>query len=262
MSKISIRQAGFTLIELVITIVVVAIMVMGIAGFIELGTKGYVDTVDRQQLQNQARFAVEKITREIRHAVPNSFVINGDDMCDKSLSFYPIDYAGAYGDLPITDSKQFQFVVVSAGFAGKANEANLVGKKLIVNPASQSDFDPTSSKNSFDIESVTENSNNVFTVTNVNTNDFNQGNVSGSVASRLYIYSHKVEYCIRNGGLYRNGIQVGDDIRSDSEFSNGDTDGAQSDTLARSGLVHLKLIFEMNDEVTEYDGDVQILNVP
>lgn len=60
MSKTSIRQSGFTLIELVITIVVVAIMVMGIAGFIELGTKGYVDTVDRQQLQNQARFAVEK----------------------------------------------------------------------------------------------------------------------------------------------------------------------------------------------------------
>ncbi|MFD2016726.1 PilW family protein [Vibrio olivae] len=51
---------GFTLVEMVATIVVSSILILGIAGFIELGTTGYVDSVERGRLQTQAKFLLER----------------------------------------------------------------------------------------------------------------------------------------------------------------------------------------------------------
>ncbi|WP_194687977.1 PulJ/GspJ family protein [Vibrio sp. S17_S38] len=252
-----IKQAGFTLIELIITIVVMAIMIMGIAGFVELGTKGYADTVDRQQLQNQARFVVEKLTREIRHAVPNSF-----EKTDKCISFYPIDYAGAYAVLPTTDESTFKFVVVSGGIT---DPTKLNGKKLVINPSTQGDFDINSS-NSIELKNVSYDKH-IFSTT-VDSVEFNQGTVVNSVGNRLYIYSNKVKYCIDGSQLTRefndsgNPIQVGENLTDRSSFASGNTNDLSSDSLARSGLVHIRLYFKQNDEVTNYDSDIQVLNVP
>ena len=272
------KQAGFTLIELVITIVVMAIMIMGIAGFVELGTKGYADTVDRQALQNQARFVVEKLTREIRHAVPNSFSVTEGGKC---ISFYPIDYAGAYVVLPTTDESIFKFVVVSADIT---DPIKLNGKKLVINPSSQSDFDFRSSSNSIELKNVSYDKR-IFSTTVdsvefnqgtvVNSVEFNQGTVVNSVGNRLYIYSDKVEYCLKGSQLTRKTIdidnqpitvpvpvQVGENLTDRSSFASGDTNDPSSDSLARSGLVHIRLYFKQNDEVTNYDSDIQVLNVP
>lgn len=252
-----IKQAGFTLIELIITIVVMAIMIMGIAGFVELGTKGYADTVDRQQLQNQARFVVEKLTREIRHAVPNSF-----EKTDQCISFYPIDYAGAYAVLPTTDESIFKFVVVSADIT---DPTKLNGKKLVINPSTQGDFDINSS-NSIELKNVSYEKH-IFSTT-VDSVEFNQGTVVNSVGNRLYIYSNKVKYCIDGSQLTRefndsgNPIQVGENLTDRSSFASGYTNDLSSDSLARSGLVHIRLYFKQNDEVTNYDSDIQVLNVP
>lgn len=252
-----IKQAGFTLIELIITIVVMAIMIMGIAGFVELGTKGYADTVDRQQLQNQARFVVEKLTREIRHAIPNSF-----EKTDQCISFYPIDYAGAYAVLPTTDESILKFVVVSADIT---DPTKLNGKKLVINPSTQGDFDINSS-NSIELKNVSYEKH-IFSTT-VDSVEFNQGTVVNSVGNRLYIYSNKVKYCIDGSQLTRefndsgNPIQVGENLTDRSSFASGDTNDLSSDSLARSGLVHIRLYFKKNDEITNYDSDIQVLNVP
>ena len=254
------KQAGFTLIELVITIVVMAIMIMGIVGFVELGTKGYADTVDRQALQNQARFVVEKLTREIRHAVPNSFSVTEGGKC---ISFYPIDYAGAYVVLPTTDESIFKFVVVNADIT---DPIKLNGKKLVINPSSQSDFDFRSSSNSIELKNISYDKR-IFSTT-VDSVEFNQGTVVNSVGNRLYIYNENVEYCIDGSQLTRefndsgNPIQVGENLIDRSSFASGDTNDPSSDSLARSGLVHIRLYFKQNDEVTNYDSDIQVLNVP
>ncbi|MCG6332696.1 prepilin-type N-terminal cleavage/methylation domain-containing protein, partial [Vibrio alginolyticus] len=50
------KNRGFTLIEMVITIVVGSFIMLGIAGYLQLGAKGYADTIDRQKLQTQAQF--------------------------------------------------------------------------------------------------------------------------------------------------------------------------------------------------------------
>lgn len=249
------KQAGFTLIELIVTIVVIGIMVMGIAGFIELGTKGYADTVDRQQLQNQARFVVEKMTREIRHAVPNSF-----EQTEQCLRFYPIVYAGAYATLPTSDNTVFKFVVVSTDLS---EVADLVNKKLVVNPSMATELD-TASSNSIELMNVTASEDGVgIFETDVGTaSSFNQGNVTDSVSNRLYIYSDQVSYCLLGSRLERNGVTVGEHLTSESSFASGDTNSPNSDSLSRSGLIHIKLSFKQNNETTEYENDIQVLNVP
>ncbi|MGO2497039.1 MAG: PilW family protein [Vibrio litoralis] len=253
MKRVNKRQAGFTLIELIITIVVIGIMVMGIAGFIELGTKGYADTVDRQQLQNQARFVVEKITREIRHAVPNSF-----EQSEGCISFYPIDYAGAYAVLPTSDDTTFQFIVVNTELT---TPADLNGKQLVINPSVQDDLE--NGTNHIDLANVQESSDDDGVLqTDVDSSQFNQGAVTNSVGDRLYIYSNKVSYCLEGSRLERNGVTVGDFLTADSSFASGDTNSPNSDSLSRSGLIHIKLSFKQNDETTEYENDIQVLNVP
>lgn len=257
MKRLNKRHAGFTLIELVITIVVVGIMVMGIAGFIELGTKGYADTVDRQQLQNQARFVVEKLTREIRHAVPNSF-----EQSEQCISFYPIDYAGAYAVLPTSDDTLFKFIVVNTELSGDAGAAQLKNKKLVVNPSTQDDLN-TQNSNSIVLSNVNPSSDDdrVLTTT-IDSSEFNQGTVTNSVSNRLYIYSNKVSYCLEGTRLTRNGVIVGDHLTDKSSFASGDTNSSNSDSLSRSGLIHIKLSFKQNDETTDYENDIQVLNVP
>ncbi|NMV13000.1 prepilin-type N-terminal cleavage/methylation domain-containing protein, partial [Vibrio parahaemolyticus] len=88
------KTRGFTLMEMIVTIVVGSFIMLGIAGYVQLGMKGYADTIDRQRIQTQAQFVLEKMTREIRHAVPNSFhVPKGTTNC---LEFVPIEYSGFY----------------------------------------------------------------------------------------------------------------------------------------------------------------------
>ena len=85
---------GFTLMEMIITIVIGSVIMLGIASYVRLGFKGYSDTIDRQRLQTQAQFVIEKMSREIRHAVPNSFLIKDDEK--NCLTFVPIEYSGFY----------------------------------------------------------------------------------------------------------------------------------------------------------------------
>ncbi|GLT15062.1 PilW family protein [Vibrio algivorus] len=256
------KQSGFTLIELIITIVAIGIMVMGITGFIELGTKGYADTVDRQQLQNQARFVVEKLTREIRHAVPNSFSVTNNDTC---LSFYPIEYSGGYAVLEQNDDSindRFRFVVVNTNSSPEGTV--LQGNNMVINPATPEDLEPTNSTQSIVLSSVTKNDDNIYSI--AFDDDFNASNVVASPANRLYIYNHKVTYCQEGTRLTRevdtNGaIQVGENVET-AYFADG-TGGADGEnSLSRSALIHFQLRFKRGDEVSNYENDVQVMNVP
>ena len=118
------KTRGFTLIEMVVTMIVGAILVMGIAGFVELGTKGYAQSVDRQRLQTQAQFVLEKMTREVRHALPNVFVSDG--LC---LSFYPIIESGFYA----VSGSDIHFIVGDEN----ATTDDLSDKQLVINPTQQ-----------------------------------------------------------------------------------------------------------------------------
>jgi MSHA biogenesis protein MshO len=66
------RHAGFTLIELVVTLVISAIVVSFVSLFISGPITGFVDQSRRARLVDTADTALQRIGRDVRRALPNS----------------------------------------------------------------------------------------------------------------------------------------------------------------------------------------------
>lgn len=248
--------AGFTLIEMIITIVVMAILVLGISSFIELGAKGYVDTVARQRIQIQAQFLLEKLSRELRSAVPNSIATTNSETC---ISFYPTQKAGFYAINP--QKKQLNFLVGNPPQDYRSLSA-------IINPSRQEDFaGPQSIAIDLSQASLTvlpcQNDVSDTACNTVNVSNFSPAQLKGrSVANRIYLFNHKVSYCLNTTQGIMTRMQ--DDISPVTVAENiamGSFTYA-SPTLQRGGLVRITLTFSQLGEQSFYQKEVQILNVP
>lgn len=68
----TLRQAGFTLVEMIMVIVIIGIIAGMVAMFIRAPVEGYVDSVRRAELTDQADVALRRIARDVRLALPNS----------------------------------------------------------------------------------------------------------------------------------------------------------------------------------------------
>jgi MSHA biogenesis protein MshO len=66
------RSAGFTLIEAIMVIVITGILAGIVAVFITKPVEGYVDSVRRAELTDNADVALRRIARDVRLALPNS----------------------------------------------------------------------------------------------------------------------------------------------------------------------------------------------
>ncbi|MBL4282840.1 PilW family protein [Vibrio fluvialis] len=233
------RTRGFTLIEMILTIIVGSILVLGIAGFVELGSRGYADTVARQRIQTQAKFVLEKMARELRHAIPNSLAISTDTASQQCLSFYPIVYSGFYA-LDEADEKQLSFIV--GNVSGSTTALDFDGLTMIINPSNQDEFSSGAG----------------ITLSGSDTTiSLSSPLASQSVAQRFYMYQNMVEYCLNYSAqtITRNLVQVADSLESGS-FSYDEP------TLQRGGVVHLSLGLAQNGESSHFEQDVQVLNVP
>ncbi|WP_394244789.1 prepilin-type N-terminal cleavage/methylation domain-containing protein [Vibrio astriarenae] len=241
---------GFTLIEMIITIIIVAVIALGIAGFVEFGTKGFAQSVERQRLHTQAQFVLQKMSREIRHAVPNSLRVT-EDSGEYCLSFYPIKYSGFYHQTGASIPYKLDFIVGQDIDMGQYDNSYW----MVINPTSQADLDPITG-NAISLENVV--------ISGASSSlTLAQPLPSESVANRHYIYNNSERtYCHDRAKkrlylLVENGreIQIADNIK---EFK---PDYLAPD-LIRGGLVHLAIEVVYNDEVASYQQQVQVLNVP
>lgn len=67
--------SGFTLLEMIITMVVLGVISVMVAGFIRAPVLGYVDSVRRAELTDVADYALRRMAREVRLSLPNSLRI-------------------------------------------------------------------------------------------------------------------------------------------------------------------------------------------
>ncbi|EGQ9574556.1 prepilin-type N-terminal cleavage/methylation domain-containing protein [Vibrio alginolyticus] len=235
------KDRGFTLMEMIVTIVVGSFIILGIAGYVQLGMKGYADTIDRQRIQTQAQFVLEKMTREIRHAVPNSFhEPAGTSNC---LEFVPIEYSGFY----VFTANDIEFLVGNDPDLESIPEKN----RMVINPSRYEDLQ--SSSQSIDISGLTK-TKEAFVVSGAASSIG-----ATSVSGRHYIYqpSTEVRYCFDNGRVLRNNVIVTDSIDASASYMR-----YVEPTLQRGGLVHINLEFLQDGERSVYQQDVQVLNVP
>jgi MSHA biogenesis protein MshO len=71
-------QRGFTLIEAILSIVLIGIVGGIVAVFIQAPIQGYADSVARADISDQADLALRRIARDVRLALPNSIRVNAD----------------------------------------------------------------------------------------------------------------------------------------------------------------------------------------
>ena len=71
------RSRGFTLVELIATMVILGIISVMTSKFIVNGFSFYVDATNIQKISTTANFVAEKMEKLIENSVPNSIVISG-----------------------------------------------------------------------------------------------------------------------------------------------------------------------------------------
>ena len=110
------RPRGFTLIELIIVIVLLAIVAGFSFRFVGIGSAMYATGAARVKLLDQSRFSIERVKREVRNSVPNSARVysgttGGSDY--QCLEFVPVKWAASYYDLPRAANPDETFTAVS-----------------------------------------------------------------------------------------------------------------------------------------------------
>ena len=110
------RSRGFTLVELIATMVILGIISVMTSKFIVNGFSFYVDATNIQKISTTANFVAEKMEKLIENSVPNSIVIS---KTEKSITFVPIKGALGYTYIPKNplsafDSKPVLYAVTTA----------------------------------------------------------------------------------------------------------------------------------------------------
>ena len=104
------RAYGFTVIELVIVIVLMSIVSLAGVEVIRQSSEAYASMSNRQALGNSGRLAVERMSRELREALPGSTRANSN-----CLEFIPISVASRYFSVPVeSGATSMQVVPVSS----------------------------------------------------------------------------------------------------------------------------------------------------
>ena len=138
------RHSGFTLVELITVIIILGIVSIGVTRFLEFGTQVYTDAVGRERQLGEARFVIERMTRELREALPNSVRV-AESNGIQCIEFVPITGSASYITIPVETAAN-EVTLVRPTASGDLN-ADLSGDKIVVYPLSPADVyvDPVQS---------------------------------------------------------------------------------------------------------------------
>ena len=182
------RQAGFTIVELIVVMVVLAILSIGTVRFIGDATTGFVSASERAELAADVRLSIQRLNRELREALPNSARISG-----ACLEFIPVVGATVYQSAPVGYSSQTLTLVPfsTAGITASSRLAIAPGS----NPyllSSNSDISPT-------FTLAAPNAQNEVIATLASPHNF----PTNAPQRRVFAVAQPVSFCISGGALWR-----------------------------------------------------------
>lgn len=247
-------QKGFTLVELVIVIVIAGILAVGSVQFVGQATQGYSDAADRQQLATIGWIASEKISRELRNALPNSLRVSVGNTC---IEFIPVVGGSHYKVLPNSTTPR-TITAIASGFASAPADSRIAVYPTNVS-AVYGQANPGPITDSFIASLSTAGS--IDTITLGGDFEF----LSASPERRFYFTQSPITYCIESGRLNRYSDYGFSATKGTAQII---VDKVQSGTfsiapatLTRNSVVAMH--FELVGGATHIvDQEVQIRNVP
>jgi MSHA biogenesis protein MshO len=257
-----VNQAGFTLIELVIVIVILGILAVGVSSFLKFGAQIFVDATDRDKILSSARFAIERLNRELRGALPNSARV----LSDGCLEFTPIAYSFVYIDIPVAPEAANDTItlVPSGSTFTLAAEDNY---SVVVYPLSNDDVYKSDKNKVYSLMSAN------FSITPYQLTLTSPIHFAEeSTTQRIFIMKRAVMYCYENNNeLVRYNI---DGHTADGSFTTRSNRALMAENLSavtfkagtvtrqRNGTVEVNFEFSRNSEIIRFNNEVQVPNVP
>jgi len=114
------KQTGFSLVEMVVTIVVLGVIMAGTITYISDSTIAYTNVAQREQLASLGRATIERVTRELRSALPNSMRVQNN-----CIEFFPVKAGSVYLTLPVT-APASSFTAVGFSIPAGANIQHVI----------------------------------------------------------------------------------------------------------------------------------------
>lgn len=258
---------GFTLIELVTVIVVLAIVAAIGSAFVVTAVDSYRDTQQRAKLTQKGRIAIEQMSRQLRAAVPHSLRVSPGGNC---IEFLPIVGAANYLN-PVPDTANNAPATVS--IEATAVRQHAAGPSYVVigglsaseiysasNPSAKADFSSVSGP-----------------PTSVNLGTPHRF-LRNSINRRLFLADEPVQFCVSGNNLMQYdsyGLQLAEP--SDSGPGGGDAVLVVSDVTVPGGAnafdlslgsedrnmaVLINLVFQEGEATVQLNHEVLVRNVP
>lgn len=258
------RSRGFTLVELVSALIVLALLGISISSWLGFGARIYAEGNARSQATDELRFALLRLSRELTLAVPNSLRVAGDGSV-QCLEWVVARAAGTYLSLPLTTASASVSVAPLAAYSFAA------GDQLLVAALTTAEVYAVASSQRRLLAAY--NGTTTLTLNAVTT--FGRA----SPASRFYIINEPLSYCLRSGALYRHaGYAL---AASQNAFANGGVLMAEhlannlnlaaelpfvvaGANLSRQAIAQIRLLAAVADgsEPIEFLHSVAVTNVP
>ena len=274
-------KRGFTLVEMVTVILILGILVVGVSSFIIFGTRIFVESSSVDQVLSQSRFAVERMTRELRSALPNSLRVNTDSLTYQCIEFVPIETSTTYLTMPIIPA-----AAASTGIVILDNTASAirVNQFAWVYPLVDADVYSSARQKRAQVKTIAISDpsfEHQVTLTFTAPTRF----AEASPRQRIYFGSSPVSYCFEKGASGNDlqivryagynfntvqpnpatmgtGVLMAQSVANRLDNSNDLPLILTPSSLVNNAMVHLQPRFNVNGETFQYRHQVQVINVP
>ncbi|RUO75937.1 prepilin-type N-terminal cleavage/methylation domain-containing protein [Idiomarina seosinensis] len=268
---------GFTLIELVVVIVLLAIVSIFTFRFVGLGSEMYVTGAERLKLLDQSRFTIERITRELRNSVPNSARVRSLADGSECLEFVPIKVAGTYYNAPFNDSAAATLELVTMSTSWSQISAQAPNNDRLFIYATQPKYvynEDVAGERRWALADTNQTRSGQQTTITLESNYFF---AEQSPRQRLYVGSSPVSFCVDTAGTIRRFSDYGwnqtpsssDNVAIGERIINLTAEGSQppfeveNATLLRNNVIHIFLEYETAAaERLFFNQEVHIPNAP
>ncbi len=287
------RMRGFTLVELILVIVLLGIMATATTAYLGLGARMYSEVNAREQLLAQSRFAIERLTRELRGATPNSIRLKRDESANayQCIEYVPFVFSGVYTDAGFDGVEKNYVDVVSSRDLGAENLSG--AQRLVIYPRHNDDIYLVGKDTQASLLKVAP----FVDTTNPDASNHSARLALSSPAAypniddhvfprrspeqRFYLTTAPVSYCLVNKELLRYaGYGYANSQPVPSDFAAGGVTGIlmaegianlageavfrySGPSLTRNSVVNLLLHFELQgQDDTFFNHEVHLANVP